>query len=72
MQQQINPRKLLNSKWTSLTPDFKERHFMVVNAELNAKGKPVFCQIEAILTHKLFKIDWQQLKDGSQWRFGWH
>lgn len=32
---QINPKKLLHSKWTAVKPENKEKHFMVTEMEFD-------------------------------------
>jgi tryptophan-rich hypothetical protein len=68
---QINPRKLLNSKWTAVTPKAKEKHFLVTDVEFDEEGVVTACEIEAILTHRTSAIDWRTLADDTLWRQGW-
>jgi tryptophan-rich hypothetical protein len=71
---QINPQKLLHSKWTAASPVNKEKHFMVVSIKLDdAPINPIVveCVIEAVLTKRQQIIDWQELKDESLWKMGW-
>jgi len=69
---QINPKKLLRSKWTAVKPKHKEKHFMITELILDEKCKEVLsCMIEAVLTKRTEAIDWHQLKDKSTWRQGW-
>ncbi len=65
----LHPDKLLHSKWTAVTPQNKERHFVVCNI---VDYKNQRCQIEAVLTRHRYIIDWQQLRDDKQWLTGWH
>jgi tryptophan-rich hypothetical protein len=67
----INPRKLLNSKWTALQPVNRERHFMVSSVLFDEQGAVVECEIEAVLTRRVAAIDWRTLKDSEQWAQGW-
>jgi tryptophan-rich hypothetical protein len=67
----INPKKLLNSKWTALNPTNKERHFLVTKVETNAKGEVVMCMIQAVINKQSKTIDWQQLKNEMNWQPGW-
>ena len=34
----VNPKKLLHSKWTAVTPKNKEKHFLVVDIEFDEEG----------------------------------
>ncbi len=67
----INPRKLLHSKWTSVTPVKKEKHFIVTEVEFDEEGLVIHCSIEAVISKCSNPIDWQNLKDSSQWAHGW-
>ena len=67
----INPAKLLLSKWTSLAPINKEKHFLVTQVEKNEQNVAISCTLEAILTHQEYSISWQELKDKSRWLVGW-
>jgi len=37
----INPKKLLNSKWTAVEPKKREKHFMVTEVEFDEEGAAV-------------------------------
>ena len=68
----INPKKLLNSKWTAVIPLARQRHFAVVKVAFDEDGERVLaCVIEAVLTRQQQAIAWEELKDEGQWRFGW-
>jgi tryptophan-rich hypothetical protein len=67
----INPKKLLNSKWTAVHPINKEMHFLVTEVKFDEEGSVIHCVIEAILTHRSESIEWQSLKDTNQWLQGW-
>ncbi|MEM7708389.1 MAG: TIGR02450 family Trp-rich protein [Pseudomonadota bacterium] len=68
---QINPRKLMRSKWTAATPVNREKHFMVTKVEFDEDGTVVYCELEAVMSKRTQSIDWRELKDVSRWRFGW-
>ena len=67
----INPRKLLNSKWTTVSPINREKHFTVTEVEFAEDGSVISCTIEAIISRRPMAINWQDLKDASQWLQGW-
>ena len=67
----INPRKLLNSKWTAVTPTNKEKHFIVSEIEFDEEGLVVSCAIEAVMSKRTMPIDWHELQDESNWIHGW-
>ncbi len=68
---QINPHKLLNSKWTAAHPTRKEKHFLVVDVEYDEQGNVIDCIIEAVMTGRAFSVEWKELKDTKQWLQGW-
>jgi tryptophan-rich hypothetical protein len=67
----INPQKLLNSKWTAVTPTNKEKHFIVSDVAFDEEGLLVWCSIEAVMSKRAAPIRWQDLKDDSRWIYGW-
>lgn len=68
---QVNPKKLLNSKWTKVNVVNKEKHFMITKVTFDELQKVVECTIEAVKNQKSYDIEWRVLKDASQWRMGW-
>ncbi len=69
--QQINPAKLLRSKWTAVQPVNKEKHFLVTRVIQNDEHVVVSCVVEAVLTHKEYEIDWRALTNKACWLTGW-
>jgi tryptophan-rich hypothetical protein len=67
----INPKKLLNSKWTAVNPIQKEKHFLVTKLELDEVGAVIHCLIEAIMSKRSTPIEWNELKNDDKWRQGW-
>lgn len=67
----INPKKLLNSKWTALKPLNREKHFMVTEVTFDEEGSVIACLIEAVLSKRTTAIDWHVLTDSEQWLYGW-
>ncbi|MFK8042705.1 TIGR02450 family Trp-rich protein [Congregibacter sp.] len=67
----VNPKKLLNSKWSAVTPANKEKHFVVSEVEYDEDGVVVLCCIEAVMSKRAMPIDWRDLKDESTWVHGW-
>jgi tryptophan-rich hypothetical protein len=67
----INPKKLLNSKWTAVAPVNKEKHFMVTEIEFDEEGVVVLCSIEAVISKRSAPIDWHDLQDDTLWVHGW-
>lgn len=68
---QINPAKLLLSKWTATVPRNKEKHFLVTRVNEDEQAIIVTCTLEAVLTKQEYEIDWHDLKDHSRWLAGW-
>lgn len=67
----VNPKKLLNSKWTAAKPVNKEKHFLVTEVEYDDDGVVITCLIEAVIYKRSMSIEWQDLKDSSLWLQGW-
>lgn len=68
----INPSKLLLSKWTAVTPQYKEKHFLVTKVDEDEQGVILTCTLEAVLTRREHECDWKDLKDRTCWLAGWH
>lgn len=70
---QINYKKLLNSKWTSLKPISKEKHFTIIKVYKNIDDQQQIdsITIEAILTKRVFKISPKELNNVDVWAEGW-
>jgi tryptophan-rich hypothetical protein len=67
----INPRKLLNSKWTAVKPVRKEKHFLVTELEFDEEGDVVHCLIEAVISNRSAPIQWKELINNDNWLQGW-
>jgi len=67
----INPKKLLNSKWTSLNPVKKEKHFIVIDVEYSEEGDVLECHLEAVMTKRSDDINWKDLTNENIWAYGW-
>lgn len=68
-----HPKKLLNSKWTAVVPQQREKHFIVVQVTHNADDaqKIEHITLEAVLSKRHFTLHWTALADETQWRSGW-
>ena len=71
MATQINPNKLLLSKWTTAVPQNKEKHFLVTKLLRDELEVVIGCELEAVLTQRTQTLDWRALQDESCWRQGW-
>lgn len=67
----INPKKLLNSKWTAVHPENKEKHFLITEIEFDEEGEVIHCLIEAVISNRSKEIDWRELKNTASWKQGW-
>ncbi|CAH0225003.1 TIGR02450 family Trp-rich protein [Pseudomonas glycinis] len=67
----INPRKLLLSKWTAAHPQNREKHFLVTELIRDEEGTVLEVELQAVLTQRSERLDWQVLKDSKLWLLGW-
>ena len=70
---QLNPKKLLLSKWTAVNSVDKEKHFLVTRV-INPEAAPhriELVELEAVLTRRSFTLPWAELTDKQQWLQGW-
>jgi len=69
----LNPKKLLLTKWTAVTPLAKQKHFLVsrvIQPELPTD--PIeWVEIESVFSKATQIIAWRQLQDDMVWRQGW-
>lgn len=75
---QISPKKLLHSKWTSVGEDIegialrgKEKHFTVVKVAYDDNKRVTECKIESVMSRRVFDINWKNLKQSTLWKQGW-
>ena len=67
----INVKKLINSKWTATNPINKEKHFLITELEFDEDNNVTHCLIEAVISHRTQQIDWIELKESEHWLQGW-
>ena len=67
----INPNKLLLSKWTAAHPQNREKHFLVTKLFRDDEGTVLEIELQAVLTRRSERYQWQMLSDQEHWRFGW-
>ena len=67
----INPNKLLLSKWTAAHPQNREKHFLVTELFRDDEGTVLEIELQAVLTQRSERYQWQMLSDQEHWRFGW-
>lgn len=67
----VNPKVLLNSKWTKVEINNKEKHFIITKVVFDENQRVVECVIEAAMTNNEYAINWRDLKNSTQWLMGW-
>lgn len=69
----INPKKLLLSKWTAIEVIAKQKHFLVSKLiQENDLALPIIeIEIEAVYSGQKHVIAWRELQDKSKWVQGW-
>ncbi|NVK72741.1 MAG: TIGR02450 family Trp-rich protein [Oceanospirillaceae bacterium] len=67
----INPNKLLMSKWTSTSPQQKEKHFIVTKLIRDEDDKVTECVLEAVINKNEYLLPWQGLTSPDHWLQGW-
>jgi tryptophan-rich hypothetical protein len=69
----LNPKKLLLTKWTAVTPIAKQKHFLVSRVIQPAQPEdPIeLVEIESVFSKATQIIAWRDLKDDGVWRQGW-
>ena len=70
---QLNPDKLLLSKWTAVDPVGREKHFIVTRliAPPSPETRVELVQMEALYSGRNFNLPWRALRDDGIWRQGW-
>ena len=67
----ISSKKLLNTKWTAVTPSSKERHFLITKLVFNENDIVTHCLIEAVISNRTELSNWRELKESERWLQGW-
>ncbi len=69
----VNPKKLLNSKWTAMKAINKEKHFIVTKlVPPETEGQSVaLIELQAVYSKRTQIIPWQRLNDKNVWLQGW-
>ncbi|KHA73635.1 hypothetical protein NZ35_09115 [Pseudomonas chlororaphis] len=67
----INPQKLLLSKWTAALPQNREKHFLVTELFRDEEGTVLEVELQAVLTKRAERFDWQTLQNNAEWLQGW-
>lgn len=67
----LNPRKLLLSKWTARQPLNREKHFLVTELFCDEEGIVLQVELQAVLSRRCQRLDWQALENAQLWLMGW-
>ncbi len=67
----FNPNKLLLSKWTARAPQNREKQFLVTELFCDDEGCVQQLELQALLTKRSERLDWQVLLDEQRWIIGW-
>jgi tryptophan-rich hypothetical protein len=69
----LNPKKLLLTKWTAVTPIAKQKHFLVSRViQPEVETDPVeLVEIESVFSKATQIIQWRDLQNDEVWRQGW-
>jgi tryptophan-rich hypothetical protein len=67
----LNPRKLLLSKWTAAQPLNREKHFLVTELFCDEDGTVLQVELQAVLSQRNQRLDWQTLENAQNWLMGW-
>ena len=69
----MNPKKLLLSKWTAVTPLAKQKHYLVSRViQPTLPTDPIeLVEIESVFSKETQVIVWRDLQDADVWRQGW-
>jgi len=69
----LNPKKLLLTKWTAVTPVAKQKHFLVSRVVQPAlPDDPIeLVEIESVFSKATHVIAWRELQNEGVWRQGW-
>lgn len=67
----LNPTKLLLSKWTAAQPQHREKHFLVTELFRDEEGTVLEIELQAVLTKRSERMEWQVLKNADRWILGW-
>ena len=67
----VSPKALLHSKWTKISVNNKEKHFVITKITVDENQVISDCMIEAVINNNQYHINWRDLKDNQAWKIGW-
>lgn len=53
----VNPKKLLQSKWTASAPRNREKHWLVTEVRCDDAGVPQTCILQAVHSYREIELD---------------
>lgn len=70
---QIQPKKLMLTKWTACKVVAKEKHFIVTKIiePEDSQEQADLIEIEAVFSKRQQQISWRDLQDETRWQRGW-
>lgn len=70
---QLNPKKLLLTKWTAVKVIAKQKHFLVSRVlQPDDLSLPITeIEMEAVYSGNKQIIAWRELQDAERWKQGW-
>ena len=68
----FNVNKLLLSKWTAKTVQYRQKHFIVTELIRDESQQDIIaCVLEAVIDKQQYEIDWRELRRTESWLQGW-
>ena len=67
----IDRKKLLNSAWTAVMPQDREKHFRVHSLVEGGGGRVRAVRLQALIGGAIYCVDLEALEDVDRWRRGW-
>ncbi len=73
---QVQPKKLLLTKWTAVQPIAKNKHFLVSKIIKPESPEQLdsaieWIELEAVFSKTVTRMRWQELRDTNLWKQGW-
>nr|WP_246226508.1 TIGR02450 family Trp-rich protein [Pseudomonas atagonensis] len=62
---------MLLSKWTAAHPQNREKHFLVTELFRDEDGTVLEIELQAVLTKRAERLEWQTLRNNAEWLQGW-
>lgn len=62
----VAKKKFLQSKWTVVAPQNKEKHFLAKGQIQKSGGTIITCVLEAVLTKQIVEVDLEELNNSDR------